>query len=121
MRATRSVWTLVVAAGLVACGGDAPVPEGGAAVTEGAAETETAAVPEPADLAPSAGDATGPAGEVAPETRAPADPLAALPEGVSEEWLPYFEKIPFLFGSQAGMTEAKKSGKPVMMFYAATW
>ncbi len=68
----------------------------------------------------------GPAGEVAPDTRAPeagdgAEVATGLPAGVDEKWAAYFENIPFVFGSEAGVAAAEKSGKPIMFFYTATW
>ncbi len=38
-----------------------------------------------------------------------------------EHWSRYWKNIDFVFGSKAGLAAAAKSGKPMMIFYTATW
>jgi hypothetical protein len=110
--------TLTLAAALAACTAEAPQETGDATP---AADTTAPEAPAPA------GDR--PAGEVAPETREPADAApaeapaeAGLPEGVDAKWALYYEHgIRYEFGSEAGLAKAAETGKPMMMFYTATW
>lgn len=116
---TRLVLTLAaLTAALTACTAEVPEKapaESGAATTTPPAETATAGT-------------AGPAGEVPAESRQPAEAAAtevaqkpALPEGVDEVWAPYYANIPFVFGGDAGQAKARETGKPMMMFYTATW
>lgn len=115
----RLVLTLAaLSAALAACTAEVPdkaPTESGAATTTPPAET-------------TATGAEGPAGEVPAESRQPTETAAAevaqkpaLPEGVDEVWAPYFTNIPFVFGGDAGQAQARETGKPMMMFYTATW
>ena len=112
MRIAHTVPLTILALALVACSAEVPVKE-----------SPTDAPAQPADEPATA----GPAGEVAPDSRAPAEPetadaaAPAMPEGLSEEWAPYFAHVPFVFGSEAGLAKAAETGRPMMMFYAATW
>ena len=87
-----------------------------------ATETDTAKAPapvvEPAADQP-APKSDGPAGEVAPDTRLPAEMKSNLPEGVDAHFAPYFEKVPFTWGIEAGLAKAEAEGKPAMLFYTA--
>ena len=67
-------------------------------------------------------DGDGPAGEIPADTRTPSDDVAdapTLPEGVDEKFALYFEKIPFVWGPEAGMAKAKAEGKPAMLFHTS--
>ncbi len=52
-----------------------------------------------------------------PETRGPFD----LPEGWDELWEPWFAHVDWIIGPEAGMAAARESGKPMLLFYTATW
>jgi len=78
-----------------------------------AAATETAAT-ETADEEPTAEAATAePAKSVRPDAISEAD--------WDKHWSRYWKNIDFVFGSKAGLAAAAKSGKPMMIFYTATW
>ncbi len=79
------------------------------------AETDTAKAPAPV-VEPKA---DGPAGEVGPDTRTPTEMKGNLPDGVDPHFAPYFEKVPFTWGIDAGLAKAKAEGKPAMLFYSA--
>ena len=113
MRISTSIMLLTLAAALAACSAETTTDTG---------EAEPTAEP----TAPTDAPTDGPAGEVAPESRVPteaaAEGTAQLPEGVDEKWALYYEHgIAFEFGAKAGLAKAAETGKPMMMFYTATW
>lgn len=83
------------------------------AIAPAAAEPESSAVPPPEPAAPPA----PPADETA---RASAGPFP-LPEGWSEKWRPWFENVDWAVGPDAGSARARETGKPMLLFYTATW
>jgi len=111
MRITRSISLLACAAALAACSVEAPKESGAAVPDPTVTDTSEGTAP---------GSTEGPAGEVAPDSRVPVE-KPQMPEGLDEKWAVYFEKIPFVFGSEAGLARAAETGKPMMMFYSATW
>jgi len=125
MRISTTTSLLAFAAALAACTAEAPDPAEPATSTDPPAETSTT---EPG----TGGTGSGPAGEVPADTREPSDGATAekpappaklaLPDGVDEKWALYYEHgIDFVFGSEAGVAKAAETGKPMMMFYTATW
>jgi len=69
-----------------------------AALDNGTADDESAAAPHP-------------------EARGPFE----LPEGWDEKWRPWFAHVDWIVGPEAGMAAARDSGKPMLLFYTATW
>ena len=113
MRMRKTISLLAFAAALAACSAEAP--KAPTPSTSGEPVREPVVAPR-----------EGPAGEVAPGSRDPVDAVAtvakpSMPEGIDGSWAVYFEKIPFEFGSKAGLAKAAETGKPMMMFYSATW
>ena len=118
MRIRLALTLAALSATLAACSAETPAPS----------PAETGAAPPAEATAPREAGGSGPAGEVAAESRRPAEAAAtevaekpALPEGVDEVWAPYYAHIPFVFGGDAGQAQARETGKPMMMFYTATW
>ncbi len=122
---TKMISLLAFAAALAACTAkEAPSESGKAPVAAQAAAVATDAGEAPAP------PADAPAGEVAPDTRVPVEDTAEataawenpqMPAGLDEVWAVYYQRIPFRFGAEAGLAEAAATGKPMMMFYVATW
>jgi hypothetical protein len=82
--------------------------------TAGGAATPPPVAPEPAE------DSSAAPNEAPRETAAAAGPFP-LPEGWSEKWEPWFRHVDWIVGPEAGMAAARESGKPMMLFYSATW
>ena len=78
---------------------------------------ESSAVPAPRPAAPPAPPAPPAATTLVATTPGPFD----IPDGWSEKWAPWFAHIDWVIGPEAGMAEARASGRPMMMFYTATW
>ena len=103
--------TVTICALLALACSEAPPADSGNA---GDAANDLAQVPyvkADAPVAPS----TGPAGEVAPDSRVP----AGVPAGVPAAFHTYFETVPFTWGADAGLAKAKAAGKPAMLFYTS--
>jgi hypothetical protein len=99
---------------------DAPQPE--------TPVKRTSDVEDPADDGVELGAASGVAAqEVAAADVSPVAPTIstrgpfALPEGWDDKWSPWFEHIDWVVGPDAGMAAARESGRPMLMFYTATW
>jgi hypothetical protein len=130
MRTTTKLASLALIAALTACSAEKPAGNpAGSGTTEAGGELAA----ETATAEPTTGS-DGPAGEVPANTREPADAAedaadaAAeqvaqdLPAGLSKkDWGLYWKHIDFLFGSEEGLRAAAESGKPMMIFYTATW
>ena len=100
---------------------DALVDDTPTGATDATPQTATAAASVRSTDAPSsptpptaALDAPSPAAGVA---RGPYD----LPAGWDEKWSPWFENIDWVIGPEAGMAAARETGKPMLLFYTATW
>jgi hypothetical protein len=78
-------------------------------------ETDSGALPNGPE-APSESLAN-PSAETAAVVRGP----FTRPDGWNEKWDPWFQHVDWAIGPEAGMAAAKKSGKPMMLFYTATW
>jgi hypothetical protein len=109
---------------LTACGDSAPEAQAPAAnATPATAVVETTEPAAPAGVAkqvppPLPGDAPPPIAQTPDVAEEP----AVKPEpSTSGQWKPYFDALPFELGPKRGLSKAKALGKPVFMFYAATW
>lgn len=97
-------------------------PEFGVSVSREpiSAADESSSVPHPSPPAPLPDDDTPDGTEVPAELAVAPGPFD-LPEGWSEKWRPWFAHVDWVVGAKAGMEQARASGKPMMMFYTATW
>jgi len=89
-----------------------PPPAGVPAVTTPA----TLAPPPVPDPATGAADDTSAAAPHS-EARGPFE----MPVGWDEKWRPWFAHVDWIVGPEAGMAAARDSGKPMLLFYTATW
>ena len=81
----------------------------------GRGDGESSRAPAPADAPPPGPGSTATAA-------APDDGAGhPVPDGWSEEWRPWFRHVDWVIGPDAGMAAARTSGKPMMLFYTATW
>ena len=130
--AARGLTVVALAAALAACSAETVTEVGGPGTLPAADDPAAETAEAPSD---------GPAGEVAPDSREAADPATEevaeaasevaeaaqdeakeLPGGLDpKKWGVYWKHIDFRFGSEAGLAEAAESGKPMMIFYTATW
>lgn len=118
MREHVMAWTIVSALALAGCGGGDPAEQGTAPAVDGGASGGPAGEVAP-DSRPASEDGTAKAPKVT-EPAPAAGPVT--PPGVDEAWGVYYATgIPFEFGAEAGLAEARRAGKPAMLFYGATW
>ena len=103
--------TAATALALAACGAEpSPVP------------AEPAAQPAPARPTPTQGPRRATATATTTVTVAPAPATSVAPEtsavpAVADRWAAHKGALPFVLGMDAGMAQAKTSGRPLFVFY----
>jgi hypothetical protein len=108
---------LALAAALAACGSTDDTDEA-AKDTAAATKDAPAAAAEAPEKQPEAASEPVPP----PATEEPA--TAAVERGTKDElekWKDHMGDVPFVIGSKRGVEAAQASGKPLLLFYTATW
>jgi hypothetical protein len=98
----------------------APTPLTATAAARVAATEATSSPTPPAAALENPSPAAGSDAAVPPAIGVARGPFA-LPTGWDEKWSPWFENIDWVIGPEAGMAAARESGKPMLLFYTATW